>query len=100
MQILGAAHCRLADAMKILIKHIVPAAHPMNEHSLQTFTVIRRQIRIAAGRDDSQFIGREIQNFRRSAERRVGKEFVSTCNSGWCPDDTKKKRTRNNSKPK
>src|SRR3546814_2319738 len=36
MQILGAAHCLLADAMKILIKHIVPAAHPMNEHSLQT----------------------------------------------------------------
>src|SRR3546814_8145621 len=31
MQILWAAHCLLADAMKILIKHIVPAAHPMKD---------------------------------------------------------------------
>src|SRR3546814_19104184 len=41
MQILGAPPCLLADAMNLLIKHIVPAAHPMNVNPLKTSKVIR-----------------------------------------------------------
>src|SRR3546814_20175839 len=35
---------------------------------------------------------------RRSAERRVGKECVSTCRSRWSPDHSKKKKNRKKKK--
>src|SRR3546814_18527242 len=49
-----------------------------------------------AGRGDLCFRDRAQEQGRRSEERRVGKECVSTCRSGWSPVTYKKKNKNKN----
>src|SRR3546814_19404486 len=46
---------------------------------------------IAKAHDDKEAAERE-EHWRRSEERRVGKECVSPCRSRWSPDNYKKKK--------
>src|SRR3546814_18247799 len=49
---------------------------------------------IGERREESCFLRHLMKQFRRSEERRVGKECVSTCRSRWSPDHSKNN-TRN-----
>src|SRR3546814_8995852 len=46
----------------------------------------RASPRADANGSRGQAPGRQLQGYRRSEERRVGKECVSTCRSRWSPD--------------
>src|SRR3546814_11352914 len=49
----------------------------------------------AAARARGLWLGRGARRGRRSEERRVGQECVSTCRSRWWPYHKKKKKTKN-----
>src|SRR3546814_17032204 len=74
------------------------AARPIAiaEGERRAFTLLLRRLTLPEAADrppraSETLLNQIISGFERSEERRVGKECVSTCRSGWVPINLKKK---------
>src|SRR3546814_17272523 len=88
----AASASELAESLQAELGFTVPAIdwtrtsrRVMTLEWIDGIKLTDRDALVAAGHDLKRLAARLVQAFLRSEGRRVGKECVSTCRSGWSP---------------